>query len=135
MQLLIPPASSPFTSAFPRALPGLSIDVLSLLGSPEMAAHGFASFTGQARIDDVQLAIESLEIALVLSGGEVLLYRMTDHAGAVRRELLDKQLVSLEHVPVAEGLRFKPYFLIKAEGPVTAFSISDVGERPVRFRF
>jgi syntaxin-binding protein 5 len=104
------------------------------MGSPEIAAHGLASFAGQARIDDVQLATESLEVALVLSGGEVLLYRMTDHQGAVGRELPDKQLVSLEHVPVAEGLRFKPYFLIKAEAPVTAFSISDIGEHPVRFR-
>ena len=134
MQLLIPSSSSPFTSAFPCALPGLSIDVLALIGSPEVATHGLASFAGQGRVDDVQLATESLEVALVLSGGEVLLYRMTDHQGTVSRELLDKQLVSLEHVPVAEGLRFKPYFLIKAEAPVTAFSISDVGGYPVRFR-
>ena len=129
MQLLIPSSSSPFTSAFPRALPDLSIDVLTLLGSPEIATHGFS---GQTRIDDVQLATESLEVALVLSGGEVLLYRIIDRQGTVEKGLPDKQLVSLEHLPVAEGLRFKPYFLIKAEAPVTAFSISDVGEYPVR---
>jgi syntaxin-binding protein 5 len=134
VQLLIPSSSSPFTSAFPRALPDLSIDVLALIGSPEIATHGLASFAGQARIDDIQLATESLEVALVLSGGEVLLYRMMDRQGTVERELLDKQLVSLEHVLVAEGLRFKPYFMIKAEAPVTAFSISDIGEPPVRFR-
>ncbi|KAH9044417.1 lethal giant larvae like, C-terminal-domain-containing protein [Lactarius pseudohatsudake] len=133
VQLLIPSSSSPFTSAFPRALPGLSIDVLAIIGSPEIVAHGLASTAGQARIDDVQLATESLEVALVLSGGEVLLYKMTDRQGAVARELLDKQLVSLEHVPVAEDLRFKPYFLIKAEGPVTAFSISDVGFAAVAY--
>ena len=131
VQLLIPSSSSHFTSAFPRALPDLSIDVLALIGSPEIAALGLASCAGQARIDDVQLATESLEVALVLSGGEVLLYRMIDRQGTVEREILDKQLVSLEHVPVAEGLRFKPYLLVKAEAPVTAFSISDVGEHPV----
>ena len=131
VQLLIPSSSSHFTSAFPRALHDLSIDVLALIGSPEIAALGLASCAGQARIDDVQLATESLEVALVLSGGEVLLYRMTDRQGTVEREILDKQLVSLEHVPVAEGLRFKPYLLVKAEAPVTAFSISDVGEHPV----
>ncbi|KAH9081593.1 lethal giant larvae like, C-terminal-domain-containing protein [Lactarius deliciosus] len=133
VQLLIPSSSSPFTSAFPRALPGLSIDVLAIIGSPEIVAHGLANTAGQARIDDVQLATESLEVALVLSGGEVLLYRMTDRQGAVAKELLDKKLVSLEHVPVAEGLRFKPYFLINAEGPVTAFSISDVGFAAVAY--
>ncbi|KAH9178656.1 lethal giant larvae like, C-terminal-domain-containing protein [Lactarius sanguifluus] len=114
VQLLIPSSSSPSRS-------------------PEIVAHGLASTAGQARIDDVQLATESLEVALVLSGGEVLLYRMTDRQGAVARGLPDKQLVSLEHVPVAEGLRFKPYFLIKAEGPVTAFSISDVGFAAVAY--
>lgn len=134
VQLLIPSSSSPFTSAFPRALPDLSIDVLALIGSPEIATHGLASCVGQARIDDIQFATESLEVALVLSGGEVLLYRMIDRQGTVERELLDKQLVSLDHVPVAEGLRFKPYFMIKAEAPATAFSISDVGEHHIRFR-
>ena len=98
-----------------------------------MVAHGLTSCAGQARIDDVQFATESLEVALILSGGEVLLYRMTDRQSAVGKELPDKQLVSLEHVLVAEDLRFKPYFLIKAEASVTAFSISDVGEYPVIF--
>ncbi|KAF8274032.1 lethal giant larvae like, C-terminal-domain-containing protein [Lactarius quietus] len=122
VQLLITSSSSPFTSAFPRALSDLSIDVLALIGSPEIATHELASFAGQARIDDVQLATESLEVTLVLN-----------RQGSVERELLDKQLVSLEHMSVAEGLRFKPYFLIKAEAPVTAFSISDIGFAAVAY--
>ena len=134
VQLLITSSSSPFTSAFPRALPDLHIDVLALIGSPEIATHGLVSSAGKTRIDDIQLATESLEVALVLSGGEVLIYRMIDRQCTVEKELLDKQLVSLEHVLVAEGLRFKPYFMIKAEASVTAFSISDVGEPPVQFR-
>jgi hypothetical protein len=71
-----------------------------------------------------------LEVGLVLSGGEVLVYRMADHQIATARQLPDKRLVSLEHVPVTDGLRFKPYFLVKAESPVTAFTISDIGEHP-----
>jgi hypothetical protein len=82
----------------------------------------------RVRIDDVQLAVESLEVALVLSRREIMVYRMADRQSVTARQLPDKQLVSLEHVPVAEGLRFKPYFLVKAEAPVTAFAISDVGE-------
>jgi hypothetical protein len=58
----------------------------------------------------------------------VLVYRMADRQGVTARQLPDKRLVSLEHVPVADGLRFKPHFLITAESPVTAFAISDVGE-------
>ncbi|KAI0308267.1 lethal giant larvae like, C-terminal-domain-containing protein [Multifurca ochricompacta] len=127
VQLLIPTPPSPFTSAFPRVLPRLTIDVLALSGSPEVAAHLPSNFADRTRIDDVQLAVESLEIALVLSGGEVLVYRIADRQSVTARQLPDKHLVSLEHVPVTDGLRFQPYFLVKSEGPVTAFAMSDVG--------
>ncbi|KAI0257073.1 hypothetical protein BJV78DRAFT_1277663 [Lactifluus subvellereus] len=130
VQLLIPSSSSPFTSAFPRALLHLSVDVLALAGLPDIAAHLPSSFSEQVRIDDVQLAVESLEVALVLSGGEIMVYRMADRQSVTARQLPDKQLVSLEHVPVANGLCFKPYFLVKAEAPVTAFAISDVDPSP-----
>jgi len=127
VQLLIPKPPYPFTSAFPRALPLLSIDVLALAGSPEIAAHVSSGFDEKVRILDVQLAAESLEVGVVLSGGEMLVYRMADRQGVTARQLPDKRLVSLEHVPVPDGLRFKPYFLITGESPVTAFVISDVG--------
>lgn len=132
VQLLIPKPPSPFTSAFPHTLPLLSIDVLALSGFPEIAAHLSPGYGEKMRIIDVQLAVESLEVGLVLSGGEVLVYRMADDQGVTARQLPDKRLVSLEHVPVADGLRFKPYFLITAESPVTAFAISDVGEHSSR---
>jgi syntaxin-binding protein 5 len=130
VQLLIPAPPSPFTSAFPRPLPLLSIDILALAGFPEIATHLPSSFAERARIDDVQLAIESLEVGIVLSRGEVLVYRMADRQSATPRQLPDKRLVSLEHVTVNDGLRFKPYFVVKAESPVTSFAISDVGEYP-----
>jgi syntaxin-binding protein 5 len=128
VQLLIPTPSSPFTSAFPHTLPSLSIDVLALAGFPGITAQLPSGFAERARIDDVQLAIESLEVGLVFGGGEVLVYRMADRQSMTARQLPDKRLVSLEHVPVTDGLRFKPYFLVKSESPVTAFAISDVGE-------
>lgn len=128
VQLLIPKHPSPFTSAFPRSLPPFSIDVLALAGLPAIAAHLPSCSTERARINEVQLAIESLEVGIVLGGGEVLVYRMADHQGDTARQLPDKRLVSLEHVPVTEGLRFKPYFLVTAESPVSAFAISDIGE-------
>jgi hypothetical protein len=108
-------------------LPLLSIDVVALAAFPEVAVHLPSGFTELARIDDVQLAIESLEVALVLGGGEVLVYRMADHQAVTARQLPDKRLVSLEHIPVADGLRFKPYFFVKADSPVTALAMSDVG--------
>ncbi|KAI0003744.1 lethal giant larvae like, C-terminal-domain-containing protein [Russula compacta] len=133
VQLLIPTPPSPFTSAFPRALPLLFIDVLALACLPEVVAHFPPNFAERARLQDVQLAIESLEVALVLNGGEVLIYRMADRQSISARQLPDKRLVSLEHVPVPDGLRFKPYFLVKPESPVTAFAISDVGFASVAY--
>jgi hypothetical protein len=134
VQLLIPKPPYPFTSAFPRTLPLLSIDVLALAGLPELAAYLSSDFGEKARIVDVRLAVESLEVGLVLSGGEVLVYRMADRQGVTARQLPDKRLTSLEHAPVADGLRFKPYFLITtdSESAVTAFAISDVGEHSSR---
>lgn len=128
MQLLIPKPPSPFTSAFPRSLSPLTIDVLALAGLSEVGAHLTSDFSERARITDVQLAVESLEVGLVLTGGEVLVYRIADHQSVTARQLPDKRLVSLEHIPVTDGLRFKPYFLVKAESTVSAFAISDVGE-------
>ena len=130
VQLLIPKPPSPFTSAFPHVLPFLSIDVLALAGLPEITAHLSSDFAEKARIIDVQLAVESLEVGLVLNGGEVLVYRMADRQDVTARQLPDKRLVSLEHVPVADGLRFKPFLLVTAESSVrvSAFAISDVGE-------
>ncbi|KAF8506641.1 lethal giant larvae like, C-terminal-domain-containing protein [Russula emetica] len=133
VQLLIPKSPNPFTSAFPRTLPLLSIDVLALAGLPEIAAHLSSGFGEKARIIDVHLAVESLEVGLVVSGGEVLVYRMVDRQGVTARQLPDERLVSLEHVPVADDLRFKPYFLITAESPVIAFAISDVGFASVAY--
>ncbi|KAI9462922.1 lethal giant larvae like, C-terminal-domain-containing protein [Russula earlei] len=133
VQLLIPTPQSPFISAFPRALPLLSMDVLALASLPEIARHLRPEFSQRVQINDVQLAIESLEVGLVLGGGEVLVYRMADRQCSSARQLPDKQLVSLEHLPVSDGLRFKPYFLVKAESPVTAFAMSDVGFASVAY--
>ena len=127
VQLLILKPPCPFTSAFPRFLPPLSIDILALAVS-EIVAHVPSGYSKRVRINEVQLAIESLEVGLVLSGGEVLVYRMADHQNATARQLPDKRLVSLEHVSVGDGLRFKPYFMVTADSTVCAFSISDVGE-------
>ena len=127
VQLLIPKPPCPFTSAFPRFLPPLSIDILALAVS-EIVAHVPSGYSKRVRINEVQLAIESLEVGLVLSGGEVLVYRMADHQNVTARQLPDKRLVSLEHVSVGDGLCFKPYFMVTAESTVSAFSISDVGE-------
>jgi hypothetical protein len=43
------------------------------------------------------------------------------------KELDDPELVSVEHVGVAAGLRFKPFLLLTSSMPVTAFATSDIG--------
>ncbi|KAA1468094.1 hypothetical protein DENSPDRAFT_833291 [Dentipellis sp. KUC8613] len=130
VQLLIPTSTSPLTSPFPRPLPTLRIDVLSLVGSPSVTAHVPPAFINDVRISDVVFANEGLEVAVVLSSGDTFIFKLKDGAQATiaERKLQDDRLVFLENVHVAEGLRFRPFLMIKSSGtPATAYALADVG--------
>jgi syntaxin-binding protein 5 len=129
VQLLIPTSSSPYTSAFPRQLPALTIDVPSLLSSP-LLAKGFDFNVSETHVQTIFLSVEALETAIALTGGEVILYRLRSEVTVdlAPKVLQDDQLVSLEHIAVDPTLRFKPYFMIKPKGPVTTLTMTDIGE-------
>ncbi|KAI0059493.1 hypothetical protein BV25DRAFT_1918512 [Artomyces pyxidatus] len=129
VQLIIPSPTSPFTSACPRILPALTIDVLESLGHPTIACSLRPGFVDQARVDLVSFTNEALEVAIALTSGELFVYRLRAQPpyDAVQRNLPDKQLVSLEHLQVARGLRFKPFFMITASSPLSTFAMSDIG--------
>jgi len=82
------------------------------------------------RVQRVFFSLEALEVAVVLTSGEVILYRLRDETtvDVAPRALQDDQLLSLEHVAVAPDLRFKPYFMIKSKGLVTTLAITDIGK-------
>ncbi|KAI0046614.1 hypothetical protein FA95DRAFT_1582978 [Auriscalpium vulgare] len=129
VQQLIPTTSSPFTSACPRLLPALTIDVFSVLGAPNIVAATPHGLMEQARINGAYLTTEALEVAVTLNSGEVIVYQLRDQPGlgARERHLKDSRLVSLEHLPVDEGLRFKPCFMLTCSSPLSAFATSDIG--------
>ncbi|THH21204.1 hypothetical protein EW146_g293 [Bondarzewia mesenterica] len=129
VQLQIPSTSAPLTTAFPNYLPALTIDVLALLAFPAVASRVAPGLVNRARVQDVQFTNESLEIAAILSSGDVIVYRLRDgpQDDVTHRQLQDKQLVLLEHVSVEEDLRYKPFFMVTSTVPSTACAISDIG--------
>jgi syntaxin-binding protein 5 len=84
----------------------------------------------QARIDSVHLARQSLECAVVLQTGEVVVYRLSSgpREDVPRQGISDKELIFLEHIPPCRGRRYYPFLMVVPEkGRVTAFAISDIG--------
>ncbi len=130
-QLLISSYESPIRDYFPQPIPSLTIDLVPLLAEPAVVSRTSPKYFREARISSVHLAPEALECAVVLRGGEVALYKLLsiDTPVGTPTSLEDAELISLKHVPVDNGNRFRPQFVITAgRGPVSAFAISDVGK-------
>ncbi|THH26967.1 hypothetical protein EUX98_g7215 [Antrodiella citrinella] len=131
-QLLVSSDASPLQRSYPNPLPALTIDMKCVLGDPAIATRTSPTFIDQAHIASMHLASESLECAVVLKTGDVVLYRLI-HAGGPH-ELKDEELVTLHHILAAPGYRFRPEFAIMAKmGPATAFAISDIGFMAVAY--
>jgi hypothetical protein len=74
--------------------------------------------------------MESLECAVVLQSGVVVIYRLRSGSDstAPHREASNQEIVILEHIPSHPGSRFYAYFmLIPEKGLVTVCAISDIG--------
>lgn len=69
----------------------------------------------------------------VLRSQAVILHRLdvpTDDTTFGQQTLEDDELVSLSHLRVRQGLRYRPVFAVKPDskrGPVTACALSDIG--------
>lgn len=130
-QQLISSYESPIESYFPQYLPSLTIDLVTLLAEPAVVSKTSPKYLQEARIASVRLAAEAMECAIALKGGEVALYKLlsSDTPVAAPTTLEDAELISLKHIPVERGRRFRPQFIITAgRGPVSSFAISDVGK-------
>lgn len=82
-------------------------------------------------IDTIYLADESLEVAVVLNTGEVVLYRLKPESEEppLYRQVPDQELAILEHIPRFSGQRFSSYYLLAPHrGRLSACAISDVGK-------
>ena len=130
-RILISSETSPMQGSFPNPLPELTIDLVSMLADPEVGTRTSANFMKEAKVVSSYIAPQSLECAVVFQDVAVAVYRLSTTATPTSpypRDLDDKELVSIEHVTVSNGRRFRPYFmLLTGRGHVTSFAICDIG--------
>ena len=127
---LLKPDSPSVEKTFPNLLPDLTIDVTDVLVDPRVSAQIPNLILHQARIDSVHLSRESFECAIVLQTGHAVIYRLCSELreNIPQKELSDKELINLEHVPFRGGRRYSPFLMIDAgKGCMTAFASSDIG--------
>ncbi|KAJ6575407.1 lethal giant larvae like, C-terminal-domain-containing protein [Mycena capillaripes] len=127
-QLLIT-SDTPIENPFPKPLPGLTIDLRTLLTDAAVVKRTSPSFLEHAAVHSVYLARQSFECVVQLVSGEVVVYRLRSDSTSPPKftEADDEELVPLEHVLTSEDSRFVPYFLLTAGRPVSACAISDIG--------
>ena len=126
--MLVPPAGELLVAPFPTTLPSLSIDPLSVLSHPSICDRYHINPQQLPVVQDVQFLAEALEVAVVISTGAVILYRVdANRLSAEERPLDDLELASLEHVPVSAGLRFHPFLMILPVEPVSSFAHTSIG--------
>lgn len=128
VQLLVPPAGELIVSPFPTTLPSLSIDPLSVLSHPSICDRYHINPQQLPTVQDVQFLAEALEVAVVISTGAIILYRLNaSRLSSEERPVDDLELASLEHVPVSSGLRFHPFLMVLPVEPVSSFAHTSIG--------
>lgn len=127
---------TPIATSFPSPIPRLTIELAPILLDTSLGLADDTAYdphlTNQ-HIDAVHLAPGSLECLTVLRSGAVILHRLdvpatTNSFG--QKTFEDKELVSLAHLHVRNGLRYSPAFAIKPDksrGQVSSCVLSDVG--------
>ncbi|KAJ7293050.1 WD40 containing snare-dependent exocytosis protein [Mycena rebaudengoi] len=126
-QLLI--ASEKIENHFPKPLPGLTIDLRPVLTDAAVVKKTSPTFVHRAVIQSAHLARQSLECAIILESGELIVYRprsgSTGHT--LSKEIMDEEIILLEHAVSPNNSTFTPYFLLTTGKPVSACAISDIG--------
>jgi hypothetical protein len=129
--LLIPPENEPLKHAWPKPITSLTINLVDNLRTPGFAER-LSTDPDQISVQSVQVATEALEVAILLSSGEVLIYnnatRMPVHGVSSPKQVSDKELVLIDPIPSAHQKRLKPFFMLCAgQSHVQTFSLSDIG--------
>ncbi|KAL0576712.1 Lethal(2) giant larvae sro7 [Marasmius crinis-equi] len=124
---------NPIEYEFPNHLPRLSIDLNSVLSDARVAPK--LERSANRMIDIVDFTTESLDCAITLSSGEVILYRLRSHYEECPENLSDKELLSLSHLSNLSGPKFVPYLLADAKkGNISSISLADAGLLAVAYQ-
>lgn len=119
---------NPIDCEFPNPLPDLTIDVNIVLTAASVAPK---IRDQNPNIQFVEMAPESLECAVVLSTGMVIVYQLSslsDHLPP-SEESSDPELLSLKHLASIDS-KFSPYFVLSpSRGKVSACALADIGKQ------
>ncbi|PWN49168.1 hypothetical protein IE53DRAFT_369993 [Violaceomyces palustris] len=111
--------------SFPSPLPNLTIETRSLLANSSMVGHPtFDRIRERARVNDIMMAPEVLEVAIALSTGQILHYRF-DFARLSETTALNEEV---EREIAEDQAAVKS--LIPPVSPRSPRSIVSVGSRP-----
>lgn len=132
---------SPLSDEYPTPLPHLSINVPAILQHPSLdylsTAKLFAQDPRRVSIQSVELAKESLELAVILNTGTVIYYKFGPSVISKDPSLQSSsEITDLRHLSsLASDLDgFQPQFLLDVNrGPVGACAVSDAGFLAVSF--
>ncbi|KAI0033991.1 lethal giant larvae like, C-terminal-domain-containing protein [Vararia minispora EC-137] len=114
-QLLLPDTETLLVSPFPKTLPSLTIEPLSVWNHPSVCSRITVDHLQPPVVRSFYFSSEALELSILFSTGAVIIYRLSDRENVEdEREMDDFEMISLEHIPVTSGLRFKPVLLISA---------------------
>ncbi|KAG7099718.1 hypothetical protein E1B28_001536 [Marasmius oreades] len=117
---------NPVEYEFPNPLPRLTMDLKLVLTDARVAPT--LSRSDCRMISIVDFTSGSLECAVSLSTGEVVLYHMGSSDEGFDDFKPDEGLVSLQDLSCLPGSKFRPYLLVNAKkGPVSAMSLADAG--------
>lgn len=122
-QSLVGAEQEPLKKYFPEALPGLTVELKSVWS--ELVGRG--KRTGpEPHVQEVQMAFEALELATVLSNGDVVVHRY-DSQNSPAIGVQGNEITLLVSAPLDRDSNMHPYFVLQGEGKVEACSISDIG--------
>lgn len=133
-QLLMGSSDSPLPYAYPAPMIGLTISVCLILSAGCIVSHNRPVDPEECAIQSVQLTSETLECAVALRSGHVVIYSFAEEERVASHQVRteDEEVIPLDHLP--EGpLRFQPkLFVDNKYGNVTVCELSNIGKCEAR---
>lgn len=101
--------------------------MLELLADSAVSEHFPPVLLQNVDIQSVQLSSYTLDVAVALTTGEVIVYHLDGIAGEYW-ESADSEVICLEHVAGSSARRFHPTLMLRAQrGSAVSYSLSDIG--------
>ncbi|KAF7966227.1 hypothetical protein HWV62_39499 [Athelia sp. TMB] len=112
---------------FPNPLDALTVDLAPVLTDSSASKHMAPTLPSKTAISFCRLGAQSLDCAVILTTGELVMYQFTDRTDQGKhRQSESEDILVLEHVPRLRSGRYHPYFMLAAAlGPVTACELCD----------